>query len=542
MSEPVHIDVRTTRSYLLADWLIALGLSTTAALIFRKITRLWWMFDDPFHFNILQRVSVWGTLYDKILYNALGTPLFTPFLMLSLKIDTVLFGADARRFYIHQLCVVLLLPAAEYLLLRLWCSRMAAATAAVITCFAGPSLSIVPVLMLRHYVGGAVLAMVATILFVRALRGDRISSAIVSAMVYFLAAGTKEICVPLPAVLLVIPEGTWRQRIRMLVPHAVAGLSSAAWRLFVIGTNVGAYGFVVRPEERLSRMATLPFRAVREFAGFRGVFAIALTLALVVCVVTLFVRVRPARLPLTVAIIAALLPILPVATELQPRWAFGLWLVFSMSVAFVSRAFPRAWIMVAVVALLAVGAHATEWPARIRGFRRMSDEARVFVTLGSGDVIRNVAAPTVTFGQLQARFASAQGQAVNDDLDLCRATSGLHHVLEYDDHRRAMIEEGLKPTLDSCHTIRHMPLTGEFTFDEPGSFFWRLGPYATGTYSFVLPGAQAYEVQRDGGFRSPGMPGLKFRIRYRSLGGWMTYSPEIVVDMVARRRFTFVQK
>jgi hypothetical protein len=530
------------KSRRLVDSAIALLLAVVVGAIFRKITRLWWMFDDPFHFNILQRVSVVGTLYDKTLYNALGTPLFTPFLMLSLRSDLALFGGNARPFYIHQLLVVMLLPAAEYLLLRLWCSRMTAAATALITCLAGPALSVVPVLMLRHYIGGALLAMIATILFVRAVRGGSISMAVASAIVYFLAAGTKEIYVPLPAVLLVIPEGTWRQRIRALVPLVVAGLLSAAWRLSVIGTNVGSYGFVVRPEERLGRMATLPFRAVREFAGSRSALAIALTAAVVACALLLFVRVRAARLPIAVAIAAALLPILPVATELQPRWAFALWLVFSMSVAFIPHALPRGWIVVVIVLFLALGAHAMEWSSRFRSFRRMSDEARVFVTLGPADVIRNSATPPVTFGQLAARFKDAHGRAANDDFDLCTATNTLHRVLEYDAHRHEIVDEGAKPIVDFCRTIRTMPLTADFTFDEPGSFFWRLGPYKDGAYSFILPGAQGYEVRRDGGFRSPGLPGLMFRVRYRSPAGWTTYSPEIKVDMIARRRITFVRK
>lgn len=28
-------------------------------LVYRKILRLWWMFDDPFHLNILKGFSVW---------------------------------------------------------------------------------------------------------------------------------------------------------------------------------------------------------------------------------------------------------------------------------------------------------------------------------------------------------------------------------------------------------------------------------------------------------------------------------------------------
>src|SRR5258708_15211819 len=128
---------------------------------------------------------------------------------------------------------------------------MTAAAVGLIPCLAGPALSVIPVLMLRHYIGGALLAMVATILFVRAIRAESTSMAVASAIVYFLAAGTKEIYVPLPALLLVIPEGTWRQRIRMLIPLALAGLLSAVWRLSLIWTKVASYAFLVRAEARV---------------------------------------------------------------------------------------------------------------------------------------------------------------------------------------------------------------------------------------------------------------------------------------------------
>ncbi len=524
-----------------ADAAIALLLAMVVAETFRKIIRLWWMFDDPFHFNILQRVSVLGTLYDKTLYNALGTPIFTPFFMLSLKSDRVWFGSNATAFYTHQLLVLVLLPAAEYFLLRLWCSRTTAASTALITCLAGPILSIAPVLMLRHYIGGAVLAIVATILFVRALRSGSRGMAVASAVIYFLAAGTKEIYFPLPALLLVIPEGSIRQRIRMVVPHALAALLSAAWRVAIIGPNVGSYGFVVRPGERLQRMATLPFRAVLQFAGSGSWGAIALTAAIVACAVLLAVRLRAARLPLAVGIVAALLPILPVATELQPRWAFALWLVLTISVAFVPRALPRGEIVVVIVLLLAMAAHATEWPSQFRHFKRMSDEAHVFADLAPGEIIRDAETPSVTLSEIAA-LVGTHGKAVYDDLELCHEAGTLRRVFEYNARRREVVDVGPQPVVASCRAIRTMPLAADFTFEEPGSFFWHLGPYAEGTYAFVINPERVYEVHRDGGFRSPGFPGVTLRVRYHSPAGWTTYSPEMKVDMVARRRIVFIRK
>src|SRR5438093_11334827 len=97
--------------------------------------------------------------------------------------------------------------------------------------------------------------------------------------------------------------------------------------MLVIGPRVGLYGFVERPDQRLRVLATLPVRAVRQFAGAGSAAGIVLTAATVLAVIVIVIRLRSARLPVIVGLIIALIPIVPVATELQVRWAFSLWLL-----------------------------------------------------------------------------------------------------------------------------------------------------------------------------------------------------------------------
>src|SRR5712691_3336963 len=95
-----------------------------ALLLYRKVVRLWWMYDDAIHLQILRHATL-----PQLLTRERG-PLFTPLQMVSL-------------------------------------------------------------LMTRHYIEGAIWALVATILFVAARQRDSLPLAIASATVYLAAAVSK---------------------------------------------------------------------------------------------------------------------------------------------------------------------------------------------------------------------------------------------------------------------------------------------------------------------------------------------------------------
>jgi len=58
-----------------------------------------------------------------------------------------------------------------------------------------------------------------------------------------------------------------------------------------------------------------------------------------------------------------------------------------------------------------------------------------------------------------------------------------------------------------------------------------LGPYETGQYAFILEdGVERFDVRRQDGYRN-GSPRLSLRVRYESPEGWVTYSPELKLDL-----------
>jgi hypothetical protein len=514
------------------DLAIAAALMLVTFVVYRPILRLWWMYDDPFHINLLKNFSLLSTLTAGDVFRALQRPLFTPFQMLSLKSDLVMFGQQARGFYAHQLIALLAFPMLMYCGLRLASSRFASAAATMIATLAGPTLDVIPLLMLRHYVEGAVAALTAAIFCVLAFRRDRFWIAIMSAAVYFLAAGCKEIYVPLPLLFAAVPIAEWRTRFRLLIPHALAAMLYAAWRLMLIGHEIGTYSFVPAPGERLRVLLTLPLRMVRLFAGSGTMAGWMLTIGVLTAVATVAVRIPAARLPLVTAFVVGVLPILPVAADLQSRWAFMLWISMASLVAFVERAIPRHWVLtfLTVSVLLTVIANRAEWPAKLRSLRRMSDEARVVASLGPADILRNPSTPSVTMLELE-RMTGSAGRAFYDDLPLCRGGERIGRIFEYDPQVAKVRESSVAAVKRSCGAIREMPLSFELQFAADGTMYWRAGPYSDGVWSFILAdGVMCYDVPARAGFKGRGLTKFSLRVRYTSPAGWRTYTPMLAVE------------
>src|SRR5207249_3126374 len=75
----------------------------------------------------------------------------------------------------------------------------------------------------------------------------------------------KEISVPLPLLLALLPEGEFRARIRGLVPHAFALLLYCLWRWWMLGTLFGGYGWAIT--DMGSLIASLPIKIAAAFVG-----------------------------------------------------------------------------------------------------------------------------------------------------------------------------------------------------------------------------------------------------------------------------------
>ena len=520
----------------LTDALAAGALFVASLYVYRKILRLWWMYDDPFLVNLLRQFTLPQSLYARDLYHALGRPIFNPLLMFSLKADLLAFGLDTTRLYVHHLIAVALIPPLLYLLCRLWTPPLASLAAAGTALVAGPTLEVVPQLMLRHYIEGGAFALAAAILFVLAVRraqtGARCAPLpIASAFLYLCAAAAKEVYAPLILILLVMPEGEWRQRIRLLIPHAVAAAIFGVWRIAVVGMSVKPFGFVEPPSRRPISIATVPFRAIRQFANSGSAAGWAMLVAVLLCALVVVARMPRARIVAVAAIVAVVAPLIPVSGEMNPRWAFAPWLLAVVAIAFLARALPRGGAIAALVVLgIALVDDRVEWPPAYRRFLRISDEGRVFSLLGENDVIHNPIGTPTTLMEI-GKLTGSKARALYDDFPLCDPSYRVGRIFEFDPARREVAETTRAAATRSCASIRRMPLTLDLHFERDGSFFWTAGPYRDGQYTFILiDGLLAYDVPREAGFRADGFEHFNLRVRYTSPQGWKTYSPMLTVD------------
>jgi hypothetical protein len=510
-----------------ADLANCLILAGVVLLLYRKVLRLWWTYDDAFHLRQTLEHSVSAILFSRDFWQQLPNEVFTPLLFLSLKADFSLFGPNARLYYIHQVVVLILCGWAAYFVARLWLPRLYAIGAALLMLIGPPMCEIAEELYHRHYLEGLLFSLAASGCFVLGIRRNRIGLSVASAFLYLLAAAAKEVYVPLPLLLAAIPEGTSRDRFRHLVPSAAALFVYATWRIAMLGPQLTGYGFAVPPKQWPILIATLPLRAIRRIGGSDPWAAAAFLILLAVALILAVVKARRAWLIILIGTLVTLLPIVPVATRIETRYVLTAWILLALCAAFVSRP-----VILFALLIAAAVANRAEWRTSYSLVRRMVLEARFFAQTLNGDVLIEPVMPPSEVGEIRwlaRKFESkpAAGAVLYDRLPACRGLPGAN-LYAYDSLQK-QIRRTTTPVL--CNRVRSAPLATQFRYGE-GALWWKLGPYDEGTYKLIAgDGAQGFEVERTGGYRLASGATMLLRARYDSPAGWLTYSPDFAAHL-----------
>jgi hypothetical protein len=535
------------------DLAIAIAFAIVAWLLYHPVLRLWWTYDDFYHFRHLITGRPWWYLFDGAEFRRLESKVLTPLLFFSLDIDRRLFGLHSYPLYLHQLAAFALCPAAIYGVLRIWLRRLWAAVGAWIFLIGPAIASLVPLLFVRHYIEVILLGSLAVMAWIGALRSTGTRAwmlALLSAAFYLAASMAKEIAVPLIAILPLLPEPDKdRQRLRLILPHAVMLALYLIIRYEVLGTLVGGYGFKVDLRSLPALALALPGKIASEFIGGRiSMAAVLFLIAFVTGIFALFFLRGPRALVLTgVALLLALLPVLPVSTQMEPRYAVPAWIVLALAFAAGCQALEdkKRWIgtVLGLVACLSgLVLNRQDWSVRFARAERMSVEDRFLFDMGEGDVLRHPLLLTGSLGELQWMKENVfhrlrGGRWFQDDLYLCLHREPLGRVWGYDQGMRRVVDVTARiPALRDrfCSSIRwDAPLSASF-HDSEGALRWNLGPYEQGEYSFLMgDGAAVFEMPRSAAFQmQERAPVLLLRVRYESPEGWVTYSPELRVPLV----------
>ena len=546
----------------------AAGLFTLVWLLYRKVLRLWWTFDDAYLLHIAATHIPRQYFLDPNVWREMPQHLFTPLLTLTYDSELSLFGFTASGYYAVQLALLAAAALALYGTLQLYVARRYAFAGALLFIAGVPIGTLATELMLVHYTISIVLGTIAAALFILSVRATptlvttsrdavidvhpqgesrrAISRAVLlsvaSALVYLLAMLAKEVAVPLVLVLPMLPDRGLRTRIRLAVPHVIALLVYLAWRWRMLGELLGGYGWAITPSEWPRLILILPFSMIRVFADSRvtGWLMVAVT---GIGIGGLYKR-RGALAITLAAFILAVYPVLPVSKEMQPRFAVVAWLCWS--VAFIAgtwtlrqhgtRVFTAA-LLIAATLLCLIG-NRIAFARTFATSREMSDEARFFVDAPPDVLLLRPAIPAGSMGEVQwlktGPFRQPAGAlAVYDELYLCSQRSG-RRIFRYDKSLREVRDITSSENAYAaqfCGQLRETaPLSANFSYRD-GSLFWTLGPYREGTYRFVLAnGLLAYDMRRVDGFRLGSLPGITLRIRYDSPVGWTTYSPELTMQ------------
>ncbi|HEX7182168.1 MAG TPA: hypothetical protein VF756_10020 [Thermoanaerobaculia bacterium] len=527
---------------------IAALLAVAVWVLYGPALRLWWMYDDLYHLHYqLTHAPVWY-LFDVRAWQEFSAKVLTPLLFFSLDADRVLFGLSPRAFYLHQITALSLCPAALYGVLRLWLPRAWAAAGAFLFLIGPTVSSLSTLLMVRHYIEAVLLALLSVALYILALRRGSWALAAASGVLYLLAVLTKEIAVPLALFLLLIPERDLRERFRFALPCLAALIFYLGLRLYFLGTLGGGYGFAVEPGGWARLVLELPGKVAAEILGDSSSAGWRMLGAILAGLVAAAVFVRGAALRIAVAAVLVLAPVLPVSTKFEPRYAVPAWLLAVVAFAFGARALAERGrpfrLLAAGLAVVACAgglvANRRDWEGRFARAERMSIENRSFLSLGEGDFLRRPLSPSASLGELrwwkEEMWGLPRGAGwFLDDLYLCLRGEEIRRLWAYDPVEREVkdVTRDL-PAIRRryCSSIRReVPLSAEVRAQGP-VLFWELGPYPEGSYWLVMAdGAQAIEVPRIGGFQTRGMEKLALRVKYRSPEGWVTYSPELVVDL-----------
>lgn len=493
------------------------------AFAYRDATYLFWTYDDAFLLRVVDHADLNDYFGSQPFWRSMPSQMFVPLLLAWYELGSRAGGAAG--FYTLAIALLLLALCASYVAMRRWLGPVESLTGVVIIGLGACVIAVVTQLMATHYL--IALACSAMAFYFGPPSGVRRS--IVSAAFYLAAILAKEIAIPLPLLLVLVPGA----RLTHVVPHAVALVLYFTWRHLMIGTLLGGYGWAVTAHNADDLLLALP----RQLAGALTVGAIVLLIAIVVRL-----RSRRAIVAFVVACAAAIVPVLPVARELQPRYAFAAWVTLAVFFAIAARGRP---VWCAAGALTTAVVFAVEWPKAYASLEAMSAESRFVMRAPPDATLRLPRTPPAAMGELQwhrARAGAPAGlQWFYDDVWLCGGRHRGRRVFEYDAASRRIVDR--TRTVDTiaarhCGAIRDdVPLDARFRFRD-GTLFWTFGPYEHGTWRVILAdGLQAFTVPREDAYILGDLPALTLRVRYDAPEGWTTYSPDIALDLQRHSEF-----
>lgn len=208
-----------------------------------------WRYDDGSHLYFAALYSPWQYFFVPEIMREQSWANFTPWNAFFYEIGLPFFGLNPTGHYAHLLLVLWLTSLATFFLLRLWLTSLSALMGAALFLAMPATGAIGQMLMTGHYAYGLLFSVLTFYFFARGVRENKIYFSLVAAGFYALACWSKELYVPIIAILILLPESDWKLRLRHSWLAILVVIVYTVYRLIVLeGIGGGGYGspFVMR--------------------------------------------------------------------------------------------------------------------------------------------------------------------------------------------------------------------------------------------------------------------------------------------------------
>ena len=345
--------------------LAAVLLAAVTLLLHGAALQAGWRGDDPAHLRFIASYAPWQYFSVREVMLEQSYAHITPWNAFFYDLGLPLFGLNAWGHHAHLLVVVWAAAWATWALLREHAGETAAWAGALLFLVMPSTNAVAQLLMTAHYAYGLLFTVLALWCWSRAVGRDSIRWACIAAALYALACLCKELYVPLPAVLLVWPSGRWQRRIRLFVPIAVVAAAYLAFRYWLFG-GVGGYAGLFEQQakgswaESMARLGAAMSGVQRTFFGSGALAWSSLALVGALMVAGWVRRWRPSPWLVAAALLALLVPIVPVLTVIgqgstSARFLFlGGW-AFAVLLGTALRGAGKVPLALAALLILALG-------------------------------------------------------------------------------------------------------------------------------------------------------------------------------------------
>jgi hypothetical protein len=540
-------------------WLAAAFLLVLAVLLNMGVLSAGWRWDDPSIFLHAHQFSIIQDVLDPSVWQQFSPANLTPLLILSLEIDLILAGLSPWFFYLHQL---MLLAAAAFLLfvlLRLWCDTRFAIAGAILFLCGLPVMTVAEQLMTRHYAEGLVLALISIYGVVRYLRTGSLAGLVLAILSYALAVTAKEVYVPLPALLLCLPESTWRKRLLASAPFFGVLAVYALWRSWMLPSLTGgyvdsaSYFSVAFIQQVIATYLSFP-RLLSGGAwplfltGYLGLlgFYVWKKRAAVVSSGSAVATVWPLFSVLVAALVLApLAPLVQSPGIVQAdRYLFALWAALSFSMAFFAGRFAdrqsSRWSLPLLGGLVMLSLlHALPERQAMAAVGQAFDVQGEFIWQ-QDDTVAYQPSPEVlpvlwfVSGLADLKSGISNGTSpvvVVDDLYLAKAQG--KPLFAYDPQCNCMRDQSADAELRRQQLTASLraqaPLSVRFEYRQR-TVNWQFGPYTDGSYQLVSDRIGVIPAPPQGQMRALLAEDAGFYVRYQSPEGWQSYSEEFRIQ------------